>query len=145
MRPMRPLVLPAPLAFRGAGAAFRYGWFRILLAALLDRDGPALREACAGAVARLGVAGWGIGTATRAAEVGAVGIQRKDEGTNPGCKAGAHFPLTVGAGKVESSGVGDGVAATRGVVEIPIDEPGHSHLMLSTRMGSPLQRSYNDR
>ena len=66
-----------------------------------------------------------------------------DEGTKPGWREGTHFPPTVGPGKLESSRLGDGVVAAsrRVVVEEPMNELGYSHLMLSTRVGSPPQRS----
>ena len=71
------------------------------------------------------------------------GAQYDDVGTGLGWEPGTHLPPIVGEGKVKSSLVGDGVAATSGgvVVEKVIGELKFLHLMVSTRAGSPLQRS----
>ena len=106
---------------------------------LTEREGPAWDEPDAGP----GVAGQLV----EVAGVSGEGALYEDVGTKLGREPGTHLPLIVGGGKVKSSLVGDGVAATSGgvVVEKVIDGPKFLHLMVSTRVGSPLQRSYSDK
>jgi hypothetical protein len=111
-------------------------------AILAERDGPAWDEAGA----RSGEVGRMVGTVSGAERASGVGAPCEYVGTESGWKPGTHFPPTVGAGKSKVSLVGDrmagGVAATSGgVEEDAIDRPGYAHLMVSTRVGSPPQRS----
>ena len=55
------------------------------------------------------------------------------------------FPLTVRGGNAEQSASGFGVASAGGVASDVVEDNESTPLILSTRFGSPQQRSYSDK